>query len=185
MLPRMCTTTRVAKKPRQLFLYPRPKIFTFFANRMTTSGMEDYKDVVPPFSRDKIGELEEAFASFQAAWGQSFPTQTQYTCWPKMGPFFTVVVAEGKASLSFISFLTQILELTGTTNQSQGVFIEKGRYSSISLFCFHTTVRGICIVPFPTITKSCCKMNLERFQKLSTPMDIRTITCAPPYQGRH
>lgn len=36
MLPGMCTTTRVAKKPRQLFLYPRPKFFTFFANRMTT-----------------------------------------------------------------------------------------------------------------------------------------------------
>lgn len=171
------------KTETTFFCIPAQKFSLFLQTAWLLPGMEDYKDVVPPLSRDKIGELEEAFASFRAAWGQSFPTQTQYTCWPKMGPFFTVVVAEGKASLSFISFLTQILELTETTNQSQSVFIEKGRYSSISLFCFHTTVRGICIVPFPTITKSCCKMNLRGSK--SSPMDIRTITCAPPYQGLH
>lgn len=148
-----CVLPRELEKNRDnFFCIPAQKFSLFLQTAWLLSGMEDYKDVVPPFSRDKIGELEEAFASFRAAWGQSFPTQTQYTCWPKMGPFFTVVVAEGKASLSFISFLTQILELTETTNQSQSVFIEKGRYSSISLFCFHTTVRGICIVPFPTIT---------------------------------
>lgn len=148
MLPRMCTTTRVAKKPRQLFLYPRPKFFTFFANRMTTFRNGRLQGrcaaVLPRQDRRARGSLCKFPGSMRSVISNP---DTVY-----MGPFFTVVVAEGKASLSFISFLTQILELTETTNQSQSVFIEKGRYSSISLFCFHTTVRGICIVPFPTIT---------------------------------